>query len=163
KIERTPQADGRVTWCISTKMPWRNKDGKAIGTFGVSKDITALKEAESELESTHKRLLETSRLAGMAEVATDVLHNVGNVLNSVNVSCSLTIDRVKASKISSLGKVSALLEENRHRLGEFFMNDPRGQQIPSYVAALTEHFGQEQNLLLQELEQLIKHIDHIKQ
>jgi len=163
KVERTPQADGKVTWCISTKMPWRNKDGKTIGTFGVSKDITALKEAEAELESTHKRLIETSRLAGMAEVATDVLHNVGNVLNSVNVSCSLTIDRVKASKISSLAKVSSLLEENRNRLADFFANDPRGQQIPGYIAALTEHFGQEQSLLLQELEQLIKHIDHIKQ
>ncbi len=163
KIERIPHPDGKITWCILTKMAWRDREGKIIGTFSVSKDITALKEAEAELETTHKRLLETSRLAGMAEVATDVLHNVGNVLNSVNVSCSLTIDRVKGSKISSLAKVSALMEENRNRLGDFFANDPRGQQIPSYVAALTEHFGQEQSALLQELEQLIKHIDHIKQ
>ena len=104
KIERTLQADGKVTWCISTKMPWRDKNGQIIGTFGVSKDITALKEAEAELEAAHQRLVETSRLAGMAEIATGVLHNVGNVLNSVNVSCSLTIDRVKTSKISSLAK-----------------------------------------------------------
>ena len=63
----------------------------------------------------------------MAEVATDVLHNVGNVLNSVNVGCSLSIDRVKSSKISGLSKISALLEENGGRLGEFFTNDSRGQ------------------------------------
>ena len=163
KVEKTPQADGRVTWCISTKMPWRNKDGETIGTFGVSKDITALKQAETELETAHQRLIETSRLAGMAEVATDVLHNVGNVLNSVNVSCSLTIDRVKGSKIGSLAKTAALLQENSSGLGEFFSKDPRGQQIPSYLAALAEHFGQEQSALLQELEQLLKHIEHIKQ
>ncbi|HWC59669.1 MAG TPA: PAS domain S-box protein, partial [Verrucomicrobiae bacterium] len=163
KVERTPQADGKVTWCISTKIPWRDKDGRIIGTFGVSKDITALKQAEAELESAHQKLIETSRLAGMAEVATDVLHNVGNVLNSVNVSCSLTIDRVKGSKIANLSKAAALLMENRERLGDFFSKDPRAQQIPTYLSALSEHFTHEQSALLQELEQLLKHIEHIKQ
>jgi PAS domain S-box-containing protein len=163
KIECTPQADGKTTWCISTKIPWRDKSGKIIGTFGVSKDITALKQAEAELESAHQRLIETSRLAGMAEVATDVLHNVGNVLNSVNVSCSLTIDRVKSARIASLAKTAALLGENRDRLSEFFATDPRGAQIPAYLSALAEHFTHEQSGLLQELEQLLKHIEHIKQ
>src|SRR5262249_36011779 len=51
KVEKTPQADGKTTWCISTKMPWRDKDGRTIGTFGVSKDITALKQAEAELDA----------------------------------------------------------------------------------------------------------------
>jgi PAS domain S-box-containing protein len=163
KVEPTPQADGKITWCISTKMAWRDKEGKVIGTFGVSKDITALKQAEAELESAHQRIVETSRLAGMAEVASDVLHNVGNVLNSVNVSCSLTIDRVKTSKVSSLAKTAVLLNENRDRLGDFFTNDPRGKQIPSYLSVLSDHFSQEQSALLQELEQLLKHIEHIKQ
>jgi len=163
KVERTPQADGKVTWCISTKIPWRDTDGRIIGTFGVSKDITALKQAESELESAHQRLIETSRLAGMAEVATDVLHNVGNVLNSVNVSCSLTIDRIKGTKIANLSKAAALLVENQNRLGDFFAQDPRAQQIPTYLSALAEHFSSEQSALLQEFEQLLKHVEHIKQ
>jgi PAS domain S-box-containing protein len=163
KVERTPQANGKVTWCLSTKIPWRDKDGHIIGTFGVSKDITALKQAETELESAHQRLLETSRLAGMAEVATDVLHNVGNVLNSVNVTCSLTIDRVKGTKIANLAKAAALLVENQNRLSEFFAKDPRAQQIPTYLSALSDHFSHEQSALLQELEQLLKHVEHIKQ
>jgi len=163
KLEEETHPDGRITWCLTTKMPWHDKDGNIIGTFGISKDFTALKKAEVELESAHKRLIETSRLAGMAEVATDVLHNVGNVLNSVNVSCSLAVDRVKASKAASLSKVSALLEENRGRLGEFLVNDPRGQRIPGYLAALAEHYTGEQSTLLQELEQLRENIEHIKQ
>jgi signal transduction histidine kinase len=122
-----------------------------------------LKQAEVELAAAHERLIETSRLAGMAEVATDVLHNVGNVLNSVNVSCSLAIDRVKASRAASLSKVSAMLEENRGRLGEFLVNDPRGQQIPGFLAALAEHSTSEQSTLLQELEQLRENVEHIKQ
>ncbi len=160
KLEHFSQAG---KWMLVTKMPWRGKDGSIIGTFGVSRDITALKEAEAKLEAVHQRLLETSRQAGMAEVATDVLHNVGNVLNSVNVSCSLTLDRVKSSKITSLSKVSTLLSENRGRLGEFLTQDPRGQQIPEFLSALSEHLGREQSALLNELEQLVKHIDHIKQ
>jgi signal transduction histidine kinase len=56
-----------------------------------------------------------------------------------------------------------LLAENRGRLGDFFTIDPRGQQIPTYLAALSDHFVHEQSALLQELEQLLKHIEHIKQ
>jgi PAS domain S-box-containing protein len=163
KLEEETHPDGRKTWCLTTKMPWLDKDGNIIGTFGISKDFTALKQAEIELEAANQRLIETSRLAGMAEVASDVLHNVGNVLNSVNVSCSLAVDRVKASKAASLSRVSALLEENRGRLDEFFVNDPRGQQIPGFLAALAEHFTSEQGTLLQELEQLRENVEHIKQ
>ncbi len=163
KLEQATNFDGSVIWKYVTKMPWRDKEGNIIGTFGVSRDVTAIKKAEAELEAAHKRLIETSRLAGMAEVATDVLHNVGNVLNSVNVSCSLTIDRVKTSKVSSVSKVSSLLMENRDRLAEFLTSDPRGRQIPEFLAALSEHLTSEQTAALKELELLVKHIDHIKQ
>jgi PAS domain S-box-containing protein len=162
-LEKTIMPDGSKSWCLTTKMPWRDKHGNVVGTFGVSRDVTALKEAESQLESAHQRLVETSRLAGMAEVATDVLHNVGNVLNSVNVSCSLSMDRIKSSKMSSLSRVAAMLADNRGRLAEFFTTDPRGQQIPDYMTALADHLSGDQAMLLKELEQLLRHIDHIKQ
>lgn len=150
-------------WMLTTKLPWRDKDGKVIGTFGISRNITALKEAEAQLEATHQRLVETSRLAGMAEVATDVLHNVGNVLNSVNVSCSLALDHVKSCKINSLQKVSSLLMEHRGRLAEFLDRNERGRQVPQFLFALTDHMAGEQTLLLEELKHLASHIDHIKQ
>jgi len=163
KVERTPQLNGEIVWHISTKMPWLDKNGNIIGTFGVSKDITELKRAEEKLEQTHKRLLETSRLAGMAEVATDVLHNVGNVLNSVNVSSSLVIDRLKQSNLVNLPKVAELLEKNRGNIGDYLTVDAQGKQLFDYLKALADCFVEEQGAMLGELEGLRKNIDHIKQ
>jgi two-component system NtrC family sensor kinase len=76
QIEREAYPDGRVTWALSSKMPLRNCQGEIIGTFGISKDITKLKEAEETLERTHRELLDLSRKAGMAEIASSVLHKI---------------------------------------------------------------------------------------
>ena len=118
--------------------------------------------AEESLIAAHRDLLEASRMAGMAEVATNVLHNVGNVLNSVNVSAGLVADTVRKSKAANLGKVSALLVEHEKDLGNFLSNDTRGKQIPAYLAQLSEHLLACQEVTLKELTSLNTNIGHIK-
>src|ERR1039458_9377866 len=78
KIEKETWKGSQDTWCITAKMPLRDDHGKIIGTMGVSKDFTAVKEAEDKLAEMHGQLVEASRVAGMAEVATSILHHVGN-------------------------------------------------------------------------------------
>jgi PAS domain S-box-containing protein len=112
KTEKEIWKDGHVTWALTSKMPLYDDHGQTIGTFGISKDITAIKKAETQLEELHKQLLQTSRQAGMAEVATSVLHNVGNVLNSVNVSATLLLDNTKKSNVSYLTKAVSLLNDH---------------------------------------------------
>ena len=51
--------------------------------------------AQAEVQEAHQALMRASRQAGMAEVASSVLHNVGNVLNSVNVSANLLDERMR--------------------------------------------------------------------
>jgi len=114
-----------------------------------------------QLEETHKRLLETSRQAGMAEVATAVLHNVGNVLNSVNVSASLVTDTIRESKLPGLTKAVGLMNEQAD-LGQFLSSDPKGRQLPDYLRRLGKHLSSEQALMLNELGSLSKNIEHIK-
>lgn len=162
KIERTPQLDGNLYWRLTTKLPWRDQQGKIIGTIGISKDITPIKEAEAKLDAAHKKLLETSRQAGMAEVATGVLHNVGNVLNSVNVSATLLRDAIKGSKAAGLAKAAALLREHAADLAEFISRDPKGRQLPLYLEQLAERLASDQAAWLDELASLARNVEHIK-
>jgi PAS domain S-box-containing protein len=163
KVEKEVAKDGRVAWVLTSKMPLRNKAGEIVGTFGISKDITGMKQAEAELERTHKQLVQASRLAGMAEVATSVLHNVGNVLNSVNVSASLLLDNAKKSKVSSLARAVALLNEHAGDVGAYLADDPKGRQFPGYLSLLSEELSKEQQQTVAELELVRQNIDHVKE
>ena len=163
KTEQTTGPDGNVVWYMTTKVPWRNPQGEIIGTFGASRDISALKQAEAKAEQIHKQLLETSRQAGMAEVATNVLHNVGNVLNSVNVSASVVLDNTKKSQLPFLAKAAALLEEHAGAPGEFLTKDSRGRELPAFLTRLAGQLAREQAHTISELELLRQHIEHIKE
>jgi two-component system NtrC family sensor kinase len=125
-------------------------------------EIAERERAERQLEIAHRELLEASRRAGMAEVATGVLHNVGNVLNSVNVSAILLRDTTHKSEVTTVAKLAALLGEHERDLGEFLTNDPRGRLVPRLLTTLAEQLTAEQSSLLVELESLAKNIDHIK-
>src|SRR6185369_6905943 len=76
----------------------------AAANASLKAEIEERTRMQQEIESVHGQLLDASRQAGMAEVATGVLHNVGNVLNSVNVSANLVMDRVRESKMAQLPK-----------------------------------------------------------
>ncbi len=141
----------------------QREDGGITGIRSAVQDITGIKETESKLEQAHKELLETSRLAGMAEIATNVLHNIGNVLNSVNVSASLVIDNAKKSKVASLAKVAAMVQEHENDLGTFITSDVKGRQLPGYLGQLVEQLLADQKAAIAELELLVKNIEHIKE
>ncbi len=163
KLERLRWQDDRDTWAETSKLPLRDVDGTIIGTFGISKDVTAQQAMKDELEQTRRRVLDASRSAGMAEVATGVLHNVGNVLTSLNVSASVVAAGLRQSKAETLGRVSALFEEHRHDLADFLGTDPKGQRVPEFLASLARHAVEERDHLLKEVASLQENIDHIKE
>lgn len=163
KIEKETWPDGHVTWVSTSKMPLRNPQGEIVGTLGLSKDITAEKNMEQALEVTRKELMDASRMTGMAEVATGVLHNVGNVLNSLNVSATVLANGLRQSKAESLGKVATLLQEHAGDLELFLTRDPKGMRVPELLASLARHGTEEHQRLLQEIEALQKNVDHIKE
>ena len=154
--------DGRIVWAVLTNRRFTEPATGRQQSITTLIDITERKDAETKLAETHKQLLTISRQAGMAEVATGVLHNVGNVLNSVNVSTTVLADRVRQSKIDKIGKLSELVHQHSADLGDFFGRDPRGRHVPSFLKALAEHLQLERTGLLVEIESLRKNVEHIK-
>jgi len=135
----------------------------AAETRRVHAEIEERKRIEAEVEKGHKQLLVTSRLAGMAEVATGVLHNVGNVLNSVNVLASLMYEQVQRSKAASVARLAGLFDEHRDDLGRFINEDPKGRQLPGYLRRLGGHLAEEQTRLIEKLRSLTECVQHIKE
>ena len=163
KVEKQTAPDGKVTWTSVTKLPVRDPAGVMMGVAGFARDITDLKRAENELEQMHKQLLETSRMAGKAEVATGVLHNVANVINSVNVAAATVSERLRTSKVAGVSRLAKLFQEQSNDLGHFFTEDERGRRVPAYLEQLAEHLEQEQAELGKELEGLVHNVEHIKE
>ncbi len=131
-------------------------------TRELQEQIVAKDKAHAELQDAQKRLIELSRLSGMAEVATGVLHNVGNVLNSINVSSTLIADRLRTSRVGQLTDLARLLKENQANIDDFLRHDPSGRRILPYLDKLSQHLVRERDELCEELEGLVQHVGHVK-
>lgn len=153
--------DGRVLDRYSS--PVFGDNGTYYGRIWSFRDITDRKRAEAEAAELNRQLVSLSREAGMADVATSVLHNVGNVLNSVNVSIGLATERVNHLKAGSLGRVAALLDEHAEKLPAFFTEHPQGTRLPQFIGQLAAHFAAEQQALLSELASLQSNLEHINE
>ncbi|MDB6018275.1 MAG: multi-sensor signal transduction histidine kinase [Pedosphaera sp.] len=125
-------------------------------------DITERKQTEDHLKETHKQLLVLSHQAGMAEIATNMLHDVNNVLCSINITSSCLEDSIRNSKAASLSKVVKLLREHEADLGAFLTIDPRGKLLPGFLAGLAGELIREQTAALKDLADLQSNIEHIK-
>ena len=116
--------DGEVIHVNVSVKCSRLPDGTVDYFVALLQDITERKRSEAQLQKTQQELLEASRLAGKAEVATNVLHNVGNVLTSINVASQCLAEGLKHSKAANLQKLVALLRQHQGDLPGFFANDP---------------------------------------
>tara|TARA_R110002111_G_scaffold261826_3_gene335803 strand:+ start:6402 stop:8291 length:1890 start_codon:yes stop_codon:yes gene_type:complete len=116
----------------------------------------------TSLRSVSRRLVETAHQAGKAEIATSVLHNVGNVLNSVNVSAGLIQDNVLKSSATSLTKAIGVMEQHLDDIGDYVTRNERGKHLPRFLIDVSHQISSEEELILEEVNSLIRNIDHIK-
>ena len=162
KVEYTLAAIGGLFTAICGGLVWvgtlrRNVEKQ---TRELKREIAERVRMEGEVNKTHRLLLDASRQAGMAEVATNVLHNVGNVLNSVNVSCNLVSDKIRTSEFSSLEKLADLMEKNAAE-PLFLSTNAKGKMIPGYLRQLAEKKDLEKEILAGEARLLQENINHI--
>ena len=128
----------------------------------LSREVAERQRAEEELESVHGQLVQSARRAGMAEIATGVLHNVGNVLNSINVSATLASDRIRQSKVAEFFRAVRMIEEHQDHLPEFLSQDPKGKRLPEFLSMLAAHLADERTDVLAELDSLVSKVSHVK-
>ena len=116
--------------------------------------------ALEELRETQGKLMHSARTAGMAEVATSVLHNVGNVMNSLTIAVGVLNNRVQQSKLDSFEKAVDLISRNKENLSDFLTNDARGSHLPDYLENLNQVLQDERSFYTQELLSLSEHLQH---
>jgi len=121
-----------------------------------------VKERTQELKETQRRAVELARQAGMAELATNVLHNVGNVLNSINTSATILGERLQALRLPSLLKIAGMLEERRADLATFMTVDERGRRLPEFLGKLGAHLSAQRDEMLTMTAALHRHVEHIR-
>lgn len=136
--------------------------GIVLGT-GRARALRLVRERTGQLRAAQAQLIDTARQAGMAEIATNVLHNVGNVLNSVNVSANLVSQKVRGSKSGGLGRAVALMNEHADDLGDFLTTDARGKALPGYLEKLAATLEVERESIDAELLRLTRGVTHIKE
>ncbi len=109
------------------------------------------------------RLARIARQADVAQIASGVLHNVGNVLNSVNVSASMSLDMIARSKAGRLRQASQMLRDHRDDLAGFLTEDPKGKLLPEYLSGLADLLESEQASVVSELRSLTDSVEHVRQ
>ncbi|PTL82312.1 histidine kinase [Vitiosangium sp. GDMCC 1.1324] len=120
-----------------------------------------VEERTRELKDVHRQLVETARQVGRAEIATNVLHNVGNVLNSVLTSALLARERLAGLKIENVERVASLLQEHREELATFLTQDERGRNVLPFLSQLGQHMLVERQEIQTLLGDVGRHTEHI--
>jgi two-component system, NtrC family, sensor kinase len=118
--------------------------------------------ARADLALAQQRVADLSRMSGMAEVATGVLHNVGNVLNSLNVSSTIAAGKIAEFRVDNLVTVIDTLQQHSADIGPFLHQDPKGQRLLPYLNRLGKKLQEDRQAVLIELRQLQNHVGHIK-
>jgi signal transduction histidine kinase/HAMP domain-containing protein len=132
-------------------------------TQELNEQVLQKEAARQQLEEVQQSMVDLSRRAGMAEVATGVLHNVGNVLNSLNVAATVVCDRVQQSKLERLDSVTKMLVEHQGQLDEYVRSDSKGMHVLPYLSKLSGFLLEEREQILKELTNMSRHVGHIKE
>ena len=121
----------------------------------------ALEDTVRKLATTQAELMQASRMAGMAEVASSVLHNVGNVLNTIGVGAQTAKARLQDTVLTRLDRAFALIDEHQPNLGSFLSEDEKGKKLLPYIRSVTAQARADQSAVADELDQVRKKIDHV--
>ena len=155
--------DGQPYWADIEIQPVFNHRNRLSKFVAIQKDVTAIKRVQEEKEAVQRQLVLASREAGKAEIAAGVIHNVGNVLNSTNVSVEVIGELLADSHLPLLEQAHELIDQNRSRLAQFVSEDPQGQLLPDFLHQIFLAARKDQQEIGRELAAIQSSVEHIKQ
>ena len=121
------------------------------------------KQALIERDQLRRQLEDVAYNNQMADNASTVLHNVGNVMTSLNVAVNVVHELVNQSSVILVHRIAELLKGHDEDWGTFLTQDSKGKRIPPALVKLGSHLIEEQQTVLKEIEGLVRNIDHVKQ
>jgi len=134
---RIIRPDGSIRHLQSIASTTERQNGSRERIAGITLDITERAEAERREYGQQQQLRESSHQAGMSEIATGVVHSVGNVVNSLGIANATVRRGLKELRLDQLEQASTLLRDNRMNLASFLVDDERGRHLPDYLSALS--------------------------
>jgi len=156
----TPEGEhDRELELVITRTGSSHCDGYTI----YARDVTDRKAHERRIASMHRQLVDLSRRAGMADVATNVLHNAGNVLTSMVLSCERLSSGMSGSMASDLGRALSLLPSRPENIGKFLCEDPKGVNVVPYLRELGDAMVQQGLRNQEDLKGLELGLEHMSQ
>lgn len=129
---------------------------------GIVMDITKRKSYEKKVEELNKQIILSARHVGRADIAASVLHNIGNMLNSVMTSADIISENTANECIERFEMVCNLIKSNSKNIGDFLENDEKGKLLPGYLMMLKDEMKIQHAHLEQESLELKKTLSHIK-
>jgi predicted ATPase/signal transduction histidine kinase len=122
-----------------------------------------VEERARELRRAQAELLDTARRAGKAEIAAEVLHNAGNILNSINTSAGIVASKLRQFRVPKLAQTAALLQAHQQELGEFLVKDAAGRGLPAYLSSLAAAMQQDLELTLGEVGSMMASVEYLNE
>lgn len=131
KTEKETWPDGRVTWARTSKLPYRNRSGRIIGTIGVSKDITDLIQTEQALEQARDDALQAARLK--EAILANMSHELRTPLHTIIGTADLLLHsplgeeprelarQIRDSAHTLLGILENILDQARLQSGQLHL------------------------------------------
>ena len=120
-----------------------------------------VEERTRELKEVHQQLVQTARRTGMAEIATNVLHNVGNVLNSVYTSAQVAKERLLEMRLEHVGKVAHMVQDHQADVATFLGQDERGRHLMPFLSKLGQNLLDEREAVVSMLDDVGRYTEHI--
>ena len=115
-----------------------------------------------DLEKTHQKLIESSRLAGMSQIASNVLHKIGNTLNSINISMEQLGQTINPKNAIPLKSISDKLTENKQNIKSYLDTDDQGQNLINLITNIDKNLNNRNKKLNTELDEMNTHIQKVK-